>query len=130
LSYVLDRVTPKRAGHQLFHAVRRRLDRMPREQRPRLFVAGESLGSFGGQAAFRDVPEMLDLVDGAVWTGTPGFTPIWRQIAAHSRPGAPAIAPIIDNGRHVRVVTRPRDLHQDYWGGPYEPWQHPRVVYA
>jgi len=130
LSFLIDRRTPQRAGHQLFHAVRRRLDRIPREQRPRLYVAGESLGAYGGQAAFRDVPEMLRKVDGAVWTGTPGFTPMFRRIVAASRPGAPAIAPIVDNGRHIRVVTRPRDLYRDYWGGLYEPWQHPRVVYA
>ncbi|MCT1430840.1 alpha/beta-hydrolase family protein [Brachybacterium muris] len=130
LNYILDRRGPQQAGHQLFHAVSRRLERMPRTQRPRLFVAGESLGSFGGHAAFRDLPDMLARVDGAVWSGTPGFTPIWRELVAKSRPGSPAIAPILDNGRHVRVVTRPRELHQDYWGGLYEPWQSPRIVYA
>src|SRR5690606_40202221 len=52
-----------------------------------LFVAGESLGSFGGQSAFRDVPEMLRSVDGAVWTGTPSFTPLWQQLCARARPG-------------------------------------------
>ena len=130
LSFLADRRSPERAGHLLFDAVRRRLDRMPPAQRPRLYVAGESLGSFGGHAAFRDVPDMLARVDGAVWTGTPSVTPMWRELVSRSRPGAPAIAPIIDNGRHVRVVTRPRDLHQDYWGGLYERWQHPRVVYA
>jgi uncharacterized membrane protein len=130
LSYIVDRRSPKRAGHQLFDAVRRRLDAMPEEDRPKLFVAGESLGSFGGHAAFRDVQDLLSKVDGAVWTGTPSFTPVWREIVSRSRPGAPAIAPIIEHGRHIRVVTRPRDLHQNYFGGLYEPWQHPRVVYA
>ncbi|GAA1487773.1 alpha/beta-hydrolase family protein [Brachybacterium sacelli] len=130
LSYILDRRTPRRAGHQLFDAVRRRLDAMPAASRPRLFVAGESLGSFGGQAAFRDLQEMLTKVDGAVWTGTPSFTPLWRELASRSRSGAPAIAPILDHGRHIRVVTRPRDLELNYFGGLYEPWQSPRVVYA
>src|SRR5699024_3049355 len=36
----------------------------------------------------------------------------------------------IDDGRHIRVVTRPQDLQRNYWGGLYEPWEHPRVVYA
>ncbi|GAA1322605.1 alpha/beta-hydrolase family protein [Brachybacterium rhamnosum] len=130
LSYVVDRRSPKQAGRLLFQAVRRRLDAMEPASRPRLFVAGESLGSFGGQAAFRDLPDLLAKVDGAVWTGTPSFTPLWQQVVARSRPGSPAIAPIIDQGRHVRVVTRPRDLHRNYWGGLYEPWRSPRVVYA
>ncbi|WP_394215021.1 alpha/beta hydrolase [Brachybacterium vulturis] len=130
LTYVIDRRSPQRAGRLLLEAVRRRLARLPADRRPALYVAGESLGSFGGQAAFRDVPEMLSTVDGAVWTGTPSFTPLWQQLTARSRPGSPAVAPIIDGGRHIRVVTRPRDLQRNYWGGLYEQWQHPRVVYA
>ncbi|WP_114856481.1 alpha/beta-hydrolase family protein [Brachybacterium sp. YJGR34] len=130
LTYLIDRRSPQRAGQLLLEAVQRRRDSLPVDRRPRLYVAGESLGSFGGQSAFRDVTDMLERVDGAVWTGTPSFTPLWHQISARSRPGSPAVAPIIDDGRHIRVVTRPRDLGRDYWGGRYESWQHPRVVYA
>lgn len=130
LTYLIDRRSPQRAGRLLLEAVRRRLDHLPADRRPALYVAGESLGSFGGQAAFRDVPEMLSTIDGAVWTGTPSFTPLWQQLTARSRPGSPAVAPVIDAGRHIRVVTRPRDLHRNYWGGLYEQWRHPRVVYA
>ncbi|MGO1407947.1 MAG: alpha/beta hydrolase [Brachybacterium sp.] len=130
LTYLIDRRSPERAGRLLLEAVRRRLAQLPADRRPALYVAGESLGSFGGQAAFRDVPEMLSSVDGAVWTGTPSFTPLWQQLTRRSRPGSPAVAPIIDGGRHIRVVTRPRDLQRNYWGGLYEQWEHPRVVYA
>lgn len=130
LTYLLDRRSPERAGRLLLEAVRRRMASLPADRRPSLHVAGESLGAFGGQAAFRDLPEMLAKVDGAVWTGTPSFTPLWQQISARSRPGSPAVAPIIDGGRHIRVVTRPQDLQRNYWGGLYEHWQHPRVVYA
>lgn len=130
LSYLVDRRSPQLAGKLLLRAVKRRMAQLPEDRRPRLYVAGESLGAFGGNAAFRDVPEMLRSVDGAVWTGTPRFTPLWEQIVARSRPGSPAVAPIIDDGRHIRMVTRPRDLHRDYWGGMYAPWEHPRVVYA
>lgn len=130
LSYLLDRRSPQRAGQLLFDAVTQRLDEMEPATRPRLFVAGESLGSFGGHAAFRDVPDMLSRIDGALWTGTPGFTPMWRQVTQAARPGSPEIAPIIDNGANIRVVTRLQDLHQNYWGGLYAPWQSPRIVYA
>ncbi|GAA4528373.1 alpha/beta-hydrolase family protein [Brachybacterium paraconglomeratum] len=130
LTYLVDRRSPQRAGQLLLTAVRRRLAELPPERRPALHVAGESLGSYGGQAAFRDVPEMLSTIDGAVWTGTPSITPLWQQLTEQSRPGSPAVAPIIDSGRHIRVVTRPRDLVRNYWGGLYAPWEHPRVVYA
>ncbi len=130
LSYVLDRQSPQRAGRLLLEAVEERLASLPPEQRPRLFVAGESLGSFGGQAAFTNLDDMLARVDGAVWTGTPGFTPLWQELAARRRPGSPAIAPILENGRRIRVVTRLADLERNYWGGLYEPWGKRRVVYA
>ena len=130
LTYLVDRRSPQSAGRLLLQAVTRRMASLPPERRPKLYVAGESLGSFGGQAAFRDVEEMLSSVQGAVWTGTPSFTPLWQQLTAQARPGSPAIAPIIDDGRHIRVVTRPQDLHRNYWGGLYARWEHPRVVYA
>ena len=130
LSYLVDRRSPRRAGNLLLHAVRRRMRALPPGSRPRLFVAGESLGSFGGQAAFRDLQEMLASVDGAVWTGTPSFTPLWRELVSRSREGAPAIAPILDDGRNIRVVTREADLHRNYHGGLYAEWKSPRVVYA
>lgn len=37
---------------------------------------------------------------------------------------------MVDNGRHVRFVTRPEELTQDFYGGPYVEWEQPRVVYA
>lgn len=130
LSYVLDRRSPRQAGRLLFQAVRERLDRMDPAARPRLFVAGESLGSYGGHAAFRDAAEMLRGVDGAVWTGTPGITPIWRELTAARRAGSPAIAPVIEHGRHFRFVTTPSELEQNFYGGLYVPWESPRIVYA
>lgn len=130
LSYVLDRRSPRLAGRLLYRAVRERLDRMDPAHRPRLFVAGESLGSYGGHAAFRDAAEMLRGVDGAVWTGTPGITPIWRELTRGRRKGSPAIAPVIDHGRHIRFVTTPRELTHNFYGGLYVPWESPRIVYA
>src|SRR5699024_8654801 len=112
LTYLIDRRSPQRAGRLLLDAVRRRLAQLPTDRRPALYVAGESLGSFGGQSAFRDVPAMRSAVDGAGW------------------PGAPAVAATPDAGRQIRVVTRPQDLERNYWGGLYEQWRHPRVVYA
>ncbi|WP_227487944.1 alpha/beta hydrolase [Brachybacterium subflavum] len=132
LNYVLDRRTPQRAGRLLFEAVRGRLDAMPPHERPRLFAAGESLGSFAGHAAFGDVSEMLARIDGAVWTGTPGFTPIWRELTEARRPGTPEIAPVVGDGEHVRFITEPADLHRPFHGrGPaFGPWLPPRVAYV
>lgn len=130
LAYVTDRTTPAAAGQDLFEAVYAEWSALPEDSRPRLFVSGESLGSFGGQAAFDGAEDMLERVDGAVWSGTPRFSPLWTELTDRRRHGSPEIAPVVDNGRNIRFVSRPEELVRDYYGGPYDTWQQPRVVYV
>lgn len=130
LAYVSDRRTPPQAGAALLEAVEAELATLPQAQRPRLLVSGESLGSYGAQGAFTSAEDLLERVDGAVFTGTPRFTPLWAGLTEGRRPGSPEIAPVVDNGRHVRFVTRPEELTADIYGGPYVPWEEPRVVYG
>lgn len=130
LAYLTDRETPAEAGRTFFEAVYEEWSRLPEDDRPMLVTSGESLGSFAGQSAFDDLEDMLSKVDGAVWSGTPRFTPLWSELTANRRPGSPEVAPVIDNGRHVRFVTRPEELEHDYFGGPYVDWEFPRVVYV
>lgn len=128
-AFVLDRSSPTEAGKALWSAVKARWDQLPPSHRPKLLAGGESLGSYGGQAAFSSPQELLSQVSGAVWVGTPSFTPLWRQFTDSRREGSPQIAPVIDNGRQVRFITTPDELGHDFYGGTYEPWQYPRVVY-
>lgn len=130
LAYVSDRDTPPLAGRALFEAVEAEIQERPEDDRPLLFVSGESLGSFGGQGAFDDADDMLARVDGAMWTGTPRFTPVWSSLTEARRQGSPEIAPVIDNGQHIRFATRPLDLTQDFYGAPFVEWEEPRVVYG
>ncbi|GAA1154365.1 alpha/beta hydrolase [Ornithinicoccus hortensis] len=130
LAYITDRTTPATAGRDLFEAVYAEWSALPEDSRPLLFVSGESLGSFGGQAAFDRASTMLDQVDGAVWSGTPRFSPLWSELTQGRREGSPEIAPVVNNGRHIRFVTRPEELVHDYYGGRYEDWEEPRVVYV
>lgn len=129
IAWVTARDNPVRAGHTLFERVHREWSLLPPEDRPMLIVAGESLGSYGGNGAFEDADEMLALVDGAVWSGTPSFTPIWKSLTTRRDPGSPAIAPVIDGGRHIRFATRPEELWRDFHGNDLGEWRHPRVVY-
>lgn len=130
LAYLSDRATPPAAGRALFEAVEAEIQALPADQRPRLFTSGESLGSFGGQGAFEDADDMLARVDGAVWTGTPRFTPLWSALTQDRRQGSPEVAPVIDNGRHIRFATTPQELRQDFYGAPLVEWEEPRVVYG
>lgn len=129
LAYLTDREGAAHAGRVLFQTVYEEWLTWPEDRRPRLFVAGESLGAYGGHGAFADASDMLSKVDGAVWTGTPSATPIRAALTKGRRRASPEIAPAVANGRHVRFVTRPQELFRDFDGAPYDPWRRPRIVY-
>ena len=130
VAYVIDRSSAAEAGRDLWQAIYQRWLQLPADHRPKLLVSGESMGAFGSQAAFDSPGELLDEAYGAVWAGTPRFTPLWAQLTAARRIGSPEVAPVIDNGRSIRFATNVAELEHDHFGGLYEPWQqHPRVVY-
>ena len=118
------------ASAALFAAVRAELDLMDEADRPALFVCGESLGAFASQSVFESFEDVLARVDGALWVGTPSFTPMHAALTAARHKGSPEVAPVVNNGRRVRFVNEPSDLRTDLYGRELGPWGFPRVVYA
>ena len=123
LSFVADRETPPLAGQALFEAVYRAWVALPEETRPKLVVFGESLGSFGGQAAFASGADMVSRTDGGLLVGTPNFAQPWSRLTANRDPGSFERLPVVDEGRHIRFASRPADVKL---AGP---WEFPRVVF-
>ena len=118
------------ASAALFAAVRAELDLMDEADRPALFVCGESLGAFASQSVFESFEDVLTRVDGALWVGTPAFTPMHAALTAARHKGSPEVAPVVHNARRVRFVNEPSDLRTDLYGRELGPWGFPRVVYA
>ena len=118
------------ASAALFAAVRAELDLMDEADRPALFVCGESLGAFASQSVFDSFEDVLARVDGALWVGTPSFTPMHAALTAARHKGSPEVAPVVHNARRVRFVNEPSDLRTDLYGRELGPWGFPRVVYA
>lgn len=123
LSFLADRETPQLAGQALFEAVYRVWAARPEERRPKLVVFGESLGSFGGQAAFASGADIVSRTDGALLVGTPNFAQPWGQITAKRDLGSLERLPIVDEGRSIRFASRATDV--DLPGR----WVSPRVVF-
>ena len=118
------------ASAALFAAVRAELDLMDEADRPALFVCGESLGAFASQSVFDSFEDVLARVDGALWVGTPAFTPMHAALTAARHKGSPEVAPVVHNARRVRFVNEPSDLRTDLYGRELGPWGFPRIVYA
>ncbi len=128
ISFVGDRDTPPAAGRELFEAIYARWSRLPPDGRPRLVVHGISLGSYGAQGAFSGVQDLVARTDGALFVGTPNFTPVWSELTDDRDAGSPEIAPVVEHGATVRWgVQVPQGV--DMWRLG-DDWDPPRAVYV
>jgi uncharacterized membrane protein len=124
LSFLVDKENARHAGQALFEAVDRLIRQMPEGQRPKLVVFGESLGSFGGEAPFMSLNNVLARTDGALFSGPTFNNTIWTDLTSTRDAGSPEWLPIYNDGKSVRFVARATDLAR-----PDAEWGHPRVVY-
>jgi uncharacterized membrane protein len=124
LSFLVDQVKARDAGRALFDAVYGAWAQLPERSRPQLYVFGESLGTFGGEAAFSGVADIQNRTDGVLWAGPPNFNALWRDIVADREDGTPEWRPVYRDGRQVRFADEAADLEQ-----PSGPWDEPRLAY-
>jgi len=125
ISYLVDKAKAQEAGRALFDAVYGAWAKMPQDRRPKLVVAGESLGSFGGETAFTGANDMANTTDGILFAGPPNFNTLWTEFTGNRQAGSPEIQPIYQNGQIVRFAN---DAAK---GIPPEgqPWNGTRVLY-
>jgi uncharacterized membrane protein len=125
LSFLVDQKKAREAGRALFDTVYDRWSKLPPDQRPRLYVAGESLGSFGGETAFSGEYDLRNRTAGTLFAGPPNFNTLFREFSDNRDPGSPEIQPVYKDGRTVRFTadatkpTTPQD----------QPWDGTRVLY-
>lgn len=110
LSYLVDQSRSATNAEQLITALRVELDGMPADERPELYVFGESLGAFSTGNAFTSVEDMSTTTDGALLIGPPSFDTTWQKVVAARQPGSPAWRPLYGDGGIVRVATTDADL--------------------
>jgi uncharacterized membrane protein len=125
ISYLVDQSKALAAGRALFDAVYGVWAKLPADHRPKLFVAGESLGSFGGEAAFTGENDLANRTNGALFAGPPNFNALFREFSDHRDKGSPEVQPIYQGGRIVRFTNDPAA------GIPPagKPWDGTRVLY-
>jgi uncharacterized membrane protein len=125
LSYLVDQDRARDSGRELFDAVYDRWTDLPAADRPRLFVYGESLGSFGGEAPFSGEYDLRNRTSGAVFAGPPNFNVLFREFVDNRDPGSTEVAPVYNDGRTVRFNTGVTPA-----APPLNvPWRGSRVLY-
>ena len=125
ISYLVDQSKAQEAGRDLFDAVYGAWSQLPQGQRPKLFVAGESLGSFGAEAAFSGEYDLHNRTAGALFAGPPNFNTLFREFLDHRNPGSPEVQPVYKDGRIVRFSNDPGTAIPPSG----QPWDGSRVLY-
>ena len=123
MSFLADGDRAEVAGKLLFDAVYAHWSALLPADRPKLVVSGESLGSFGAEAAFTSADDLADRTDGALFVGPTANNSLWSRFTADREAGTPEIFPTYDGGQMVRFADDPADLTA------LGPWPDPKVGY-
>ena len=128
-AYLVDKSSPKQAAQELMRVVQEELDKLPEENRPRLYFAGESLGAYAIMDNFHNVDELLSACNGAVFSGPPRMTRFTQRLRRDI--GSLERLPVIDGGKHVRYAAAPEHTLHDAFGNDFtHAWRRPRMLIA
>lgn len=112
------------AGRQMVNAVIREVSKLPEDSRPKIYVAGESLGSLSTEAAFESADDMQQKVDGVLMVGPTFLNQIRKELIDSRSPDSPVWLPVINGGSAFRFATTPTDLQ-----APGSDWGAKRYAY-
>lgn len=85
------------AATALFEAIYQHWTALPRDSRPRLYLHGLSLGAHHSQVSVGILDILADPFDGALWSGSPFTSSLWRFATNGRQPGSPAWLPRYGN---------------------------------
>lgn len=96
---------------------------LPKDQRPKLYVHGLSLGAWSSMYATNLFRLLDDPIDGAFWAGPPFPSTLWNYVQNQREPGSPWVLPTIGDGSLVRYASHVADASQG------APWGDIRIVF-
>ncbi|MCP3370387.1 alpha/beta hydrolase [Bradyrhizobium cajani] len=112
------------AARALFSEIYGYWTTLPKDRRPRLYLHGLSLGALNSEQSAELFETIGDPIAGALWSGAPFASRIWRSVTANRNQGSPAWLPEFRDGRFVRFMNQ-----NGATVPPDTPWGPMRVVY-
>lgn len=112
------------SARALFSAIYGYWTTLPRNRRPKLYLHGLSLGVMNSERSAALFEMIGDQIDGALWSGPPFESRIWRSVTDNRNPGTPEWLPQFRDGRLVRFMNQNGPTVP-----PDTPWGPLRVVY-
>ncbi|MBL8905591.1 MAG: alpha/beta-hydrolase family protein [Rhizobiales bacterium] len=112
------------SARALFSAIYGYWSALPKDRRPRLYLHGLSLGAMNSEQSTELFEVLGDPYHGALWSGPPYPSRLWRSLTDARNPGSPAWLPTVSDSRFVRF------MNQDGTNVPAgTPWGPMRIVY-
>ena len=124
LSLLADKQAVKETSRAVFDTVHEYWASLPEESRPKLYLYGLSLGSYGVGSVLNSISIVNEPIDGALMSGPPFVNELHKEIVATRDPGTPPWQPIYREGRTVRFTAE-----QNGFGKTPGPWGPTRLVY-
>ena len=124
ISLLADQDAVKETSRVTFDTVHQYWSSLPEGSRPKLYLYGLSLGSFGVESILSSINIINEPIDGALMVGPPFVNELHAQLTAGRDPGSPSTLPVYEQGRTVRFTSE-----QNALGRPSGPWGPTRLVY-
>jgi uncharacterized membrane protein len=100
---------------------------LPKDTRPRLYLHGLSLGAENSEQSTDLIEVLGDPFTGALWSGPPYSSRLWRSLTDRRNPGSPAWLPRFRDGSFVRFMNQDGEAADP--DSPNAAWGPMRVVY-
>lgn len=111
-------------ARELFRAIYAYWHALPHDHRPRLYLHGLSLGALNSERSTEWLSLLGDPFNGALWSGPPFPSELWRWFTEHRDSGTPAWRPAYGDGTLVRFQGQDAVTH-----AAGAPWGTTRIVY-
>ena len=116
------------AARALFKEVYEYWTKLPKDRRPRLYLHGLSLGTKNSEQSTDLIEVLGDPFAGALWSGPPYSSRLWRFLTDRRNPGSPAWLPQFRDGSFVRFMNQDGEAAGPD-SAPNAAWGPMRVVY-
>ncbi|WOC15662.1 alpha/beta hydrolase [Pseudochrobactrum sp. MP213Fo] len=108
----------------LFDVVYDYWTKLPKDQRPKLYLYGLSLGAMNSQQSSELFQVLGDPYQGALWSGPPFTSRLWRSITDSRNEGTPEWLPVFRDSSYARFTNQNNALKI-----PGSEWGPMRIVY-
>ncbi|OJY36938.1 MAG: hypothetical protein BGP06_13820 [Rhizobiales bacterium 65-9] len=112
------------AARALFKEIYGYWTTLPKDDRPKLYLYGLSLGALSSEKSSELFEVIGDPYQGVLWAGPPFPSRIWRSATDNRNPGSPAWLPRFRDGSYIRFTNQTNAL-----GDPVAGWGPIRLVY-